>query len=138
MDVFARLRKPLCIEVTPETVTLRYERSCFTWRSTICLEPQSRSIYDIGKEACAEPDGVFVDLFRGDDAVTDARWRTAAMENFFIYGAVLAREGAFIDPYAEVSGLASFDPRERDRIRAELARVLGHPKARLRSVRFLD
>ena len=138
MDVLARLRKTLYIEVTPETVSFRYEQTRLTWRSTICLEPRSRAIYDVGKDARAEPDGVFVELFHSNDAVPDAVWRTAAIESFFIYGARPAREGALFDPYAEVSGLARFDQRERDQMRAELARVLGLRKTSIRGVRFLD
>ena len=138
MDLLARFRGLVRIRVAPEAVTFEFGQSSFSWRSTVCLDPQSTKLYDVGKDACAEPDGVFVHLFDRAAGRVDEPLRAIGFQRFFIYGAMVAREDALVNPYAEVSGLASFDRRERDGIRAAIGRALQGRQARLRGVRFLD
>lgn len=138
MDLFARFRDIVRIRVSPEEVRFDYRDSSVAWSSTICLEPESTRIYNVGKSSCAEPNGVFIRIFDRGGRGTDKQLREIGLDRFFAYGALVAHESLLIRPFAEVSGLASFDRRDRDEVRASIDRALRRREARIKEVCFLD
>jgi hypothetical protein len=138
MDLFARFRNVIRIQVSPEEVRFDYLDTSVAWSSTICLEPESTRIYDVGKDSCAAQDGVFIRIFDRGGSGTDERLREIGLDRFFAYGALVAHESLVIRPLAEVSGLATFDRRDRDEVRASIDRALRTRQARIKDVSFLD
>lgn len=138
MDFFARFRNIVRIQVSPEEVRFDYRDSSVAWPSTICLEPESAKIYDVGKDSCADPNYVFIRIFDRGEPGADTRLREIGLDRFFAYGALVAHESLLVRPFAEVSGLASFDRRDRDEVRASIDRALRRREARIKDVCFLD
>jgi hypothetical protein len=118
VDFLARFRSVVRIRVAPEWVRYDHRDTSVAWPGTICLDPRSTKIYNVGVDSCAEPDGVFIRIFDRGGPSTEQRLREIGLDRFFAYGALLSHESLLIRRFAEVSGLTSFERRDREELRA--------------------
>lgn len=145
MDLFARVRPRVQVVVSPESVEFRLtHRSLgvppgrFHWAPTVCLDPKSRKLYDVGKDACVEPDGVFIRLFETPRASDSQELRSISLQRFLGVGILSACETVLLRPRVEVTGITTFERRDRDRLREMLVKALVPPIVKVKSVTFLD